>query len=1356
MKTLKIAPLFVTIILVIIACSNDTISPTFRPNDLPVMDISGTAVDGLIRLGKIEAYNVNEDCSPADKIGESMTDSKGKFSIGLKHKPNEEKLVLFKISSGYYYEEANQIRVDIAPSQALYGLDRIKFKNNAEIKRTVSGFSHAMYKLACYISNNEEKTINQSYGEASLQISLMIGGFDPMTTDYIDVFSSESIGIDFDSEANANALFYSYMVGGISYMIDGINKEQGAAFRSINFFIALGDDLRNDGIINGTGYDGKIGIGTTRLYPNLIRTVAMRHVETMYLNPEKTRVKKRIKESEKMRFEGRLRNAHNSVVDIYNNKPVEALDNVPPVVTSDLTNRLLNGNTINFTFNEKLKHLKIDVYDSLGAIVQTKEVTQKLDAGYSLILNDGSAKTGQYQITIAAKDLGDNISTFTKSFTRVLDAPRITFSDFPKIVTQSFTITGNYELIDPDVDLRSIEAQWLGELKENELFIWERDPKSKSFSININVPEFLHGVHGLNINICDVFNNCYSVVNSIKIDKNAPLVSDVSFNNSVKTYKIENDRLSITDNVLNIDHFTNNRNNYGFYVDNNKQSLGSIAATIGSLNQSSIPYFAFRVKDNPIDLDAKTPNNELTAKVVYSLTSIDDFTKQVVKSKVKETTSTLMSYFTNRNDGTKQFVLPLTTEYLGDNFFSQDSTKIHVLDVYICDHAKNCTDQSFYFMYYLDNKLPVIANDLPSTGTPIKNHSVNVSSDEPLTSLVISVFNSDGNRVETKTHKNVSTSVVFAITRNLYATGDYRLNIVATDRGANMVESNSTFTMLFDAPTLSFSDMPTTVSDDFVVNGKFALQHNSIHIKSIKASFVGQNAQYVATIKDQSFKIEINTPAAGGDHQLVTTVCDELDNCRSYTNSITIDKNAPILSYKQYNDNITVYTVGSSALQLQQKGSSISYFLNSLSRGFLVSNGKQSLGSVELSLSSLKANGIPFYAFRVKDNGADGNAKTPNDELIAKIVYSVAKTSLDEPIKNKISETTSTLLTYANLADGTKQFILPLTTEILGNNFYARSSTNIEHIVDISICDKANNCANTSFYFLYRIIIEQSGVATIEPTRIDYTSDISKRVFWNGEYKVQKYTYTNTNLLPVYLYFKPKHTTTLNRDYHKRITKAVKHTCRSVRSTGKNGGGSKTYGTPYTQYTACPSDGGNHYVSVSYTAKRCVLYCGSTDEEVYEYYTAYRTEFSHWTGTETVSREEVPVTSAILAIKDAVYKYIDSIPQDTYNNSIGAFTAVSNLHGELDPDLINDFYRIKIATNERVTINVNSTFPSFAIHDDINAIADPKVPSISTLKLDKSLSYSTTLNFEYYLSLDDIKPSPINKHSLTKTFSVSR
>ncbi len=697
-----------------------------RTPDVPIgtpTNVAGKAVDGLVIGGTVRVYTINEsDCSPNILIGSTKTDSNGAFSVTL-YGLTASQILLYEVSGGYYIEEWTQERVDLRTGDKLYAIGRIEPSSSvSNVGVTISGLTNLSYSLACHNkqfhrNNGLPPSMSQARDFAVPKINLLAGGLDVEGTVFKDVTSAEyaQTNTRFDGP-DVNSFWYSFFTAGVSGLVANENKKQGASFHSIDFWKALAEDVRTDGVIDGTDANSKfIGIGIRRLHPDMIRTEVPRFATAF-----KTATIQNIKfayQSDHDAFQNKVNIIHGSTSKIYGSAGTAVpLDNTPPVITLPRISGALSTNHIvaTITDNSSITSVVYTLLDDSGIVV-TPEASYNLlgHKGNLYKLNvDRNHPSGLYHLSVRARD-GHLYGYSTTSFTIVRDAPRLTFSTANSgiISTGIISVSGSYTLPHERLaDIQSITVNIGGGVRAVTAMI---DTLTKTFkaSTPYSVPS---AKYILTIVVCDTVGNCHSYTKSQDVDKDPPqiTVETLGSGSELKAWEINHLGFQEFNRAPNIVYaertlaqLASSGIGYGSRILFKKgaQFLGNTGVNEIDLNRANIHFYAFNVRDAGI---VGTKLDDLVIKLKYSTASYGSYTQKIGSSYqniryatstlnvVKESTMGVSHYVTDPVSQAKRVVIPFTKEYWGKTLDESNIFATHIFEISVCDKAGLCSTKT--------------------------------------------------------------------------------------------------------------------------------------------------------------------------------------------------------------------------------------------------------------------------------------------------------------------------------------------------------------------------------------------------------------------------------------------------------------------------------------------------------------------------------------------------------------------------------------------------------------------------------------------------------------------------------------
>lgn len=223
----------------------------------PSSTVSGTGQLGLLLNAPVKLYDYT-NCTKGVEIGTTITDSKGDYTLTLKH-VDSPVLIEVGFGSGNYIEEASLSSVRLATLND--GLRTVvNYVSGQTIGASATYWSNLAAGLTSYLhATGTECTA--AITTANSRVSTIVG-FNILTTKPVDITLATSL-----SSVVNDGLIYGMHSGGVSQFTYNIGQTVvpmdtvQATWNSIHFATMAYDDISTDGVLNGVGRAGALSFG---------------------------------------------------------------------------------------------------------------------------------------------------------------------------------------------------------------------------------------------------------------------------------------------------------------------------------------------------------------------------------------------------------------------------------------------------------------------------------------------------------------------------------------------------------------------------------------------------------------------------------------------------------------------------------------------------------------------------------------------------------------------------------------------------------------------------------------------------------------------------------------------------------------------------------------------------------------------------------------------------------------------------------------------------------------------------------------------------------------------------------------
>ena len=661
MKMIKSLTLIVATQLILIACggggsnssndpnnsnSNGGLPPT-RPNG----SANGIGHDGPITGGTVSAYSWAEG-KKGNFLGSAKTDQFGEYKIDFQSVNGP---VLLELEGGSYIEEGSGKTISLAAQDRLQAIKL--YDQGATIDLQLTHYTNWSVCLAEHMIENG-KTIGDAIVQSNEVMTALAGGIGISSTRPVDITRAENITAQLTPGYR-----YGYLLAAYSKVtaelaeINGASPHSSSLYSTIHFSQVVCDDIRADGKMDGIGEKsesnptGQLYIGIAPLGADVYRKALA--VNILEIAGDSINA---------VGFEPidllDFANAISQNADpIYGETPASAVDLTPPTV-SPLTaeNNVLSGETtLNFTVEDPLGVSAVDFYVDDGFQL----AGDPENPSFNFLTT--SLTDGNHTITVVAKDTIGNESK-TDFVYRVLNTgPAMNLTSSTLVNAAAYQITGT---INSSVPIASVTAS-LG----NNTVAATLD--NGTWSAPLTLPT---GTNSILVTATDNVGNKNTATYSVNYDGNSPLI------------KHEPTRVTFSDgsgqlNLCVFGELASSNNSVPLCLSSSSTSLNGKPISLALPNDD---FIIVRFDVNDVSSNGVfTEPEELTVEYRYLVEN-----EQVVNWSPAPRQEDLLA---------NVVLVPITTEYLGNNFFNVSNETEHEIQLRVTDKAGNVTETSIDF-----------------------------------------------------------------------------------------------------------------------------------------------------------------------------------------------------------------------------------------------------------------------------------------------------------------------------------------------------------------------------------------------------------------------------------------------------------------------------------------------------------------------------------------------------------------------------------------------------------------------------------------------------------------------------------
>lgn len=624
------------------------------PETRPAGTIKGNVVDGVIVGARVTAYGFTGGVRGVT-LGSAITDEKGSYAIEVQA-PDQP--VLIEVSGGRYVEDASGSSVALADGQVLRAMAR--YESGKSVDVMVTPLTHLVTGLADYKITNGSP-VNQAIMEAMEDINNFFA-VDVGRTQPLAIVDANNAISDLNDE-----ILYGFYLAGLSNWTAWAGNENSAphtTYSSIALMQVLYNDIRSDGVLNGTGYNREgtalmpLAFGRVALDANTFRIAFSLHMLAI-ANSDKNKTGLG---PDKLLAAARQIASQTGVL-LGASTPINIDDQSPEVTIMRSADEYYSG-----VFSFEI---------AIGGLLGAERVSLSVDGEPAVEFDDPAATLvvfdttdyadGEHEILITATDALGN--TASSSFVIQFDntAPVISVSSPPASAQTSTLISGTYS--DNVSGVQSIIAQG----QQATLFT------DGTWNAAVNIEP---GKNIIPITVIDRVGKRLDTQTILYLDVVAPVI-DATDRHSLARFS--NGDGSYTEAAL-----QDVNDAQALYFETDSVDLNGVQIGRSALNNNSIPYFAFSVTDQ-MGPDAITAPDAIQVRIQY------------------ERSGEIISPWRIITPINTEYLLPLVSEVLAPDWHQATPEDEHMIRVEVSDSAGNLSNLNFSFR--TDFYVPIFSMD---------------------------------------------------------------------------------------------------------------------------------------------------------------------------------------------------------------------------------------------------------------------------------------------------------------------------------------------------------------------------------------------------------------------------------------------------------------------------------------------------------------------------------------------------------------------------------------------------------------------------------------------------------------------
>lgn len=621
----------------------------------PITNANGYAVDAVIEGGTVTVYSWENGVKGAI-LGTAVTDENGYYDISLQSGAQP---ILLELTGGAYTEEASGRRISLKVDQVLravvnYGGD--------DISIMVTPYTNLATALATFYIEKAGYNVENAITSA---ISEVTG------TTVFNILTEYPVNITLPESQTDNLTdghMYGFFCAALSSWMAAVSEDNGttihSTYNSIYLAQLMYQDLVYDGVLNGygqlaSGRPGNILVGSTVLDSQAYRLQIGHHIiiaASADYNATGLTVEDVLTQAEQ--FSQRV-NALFGFVD-----PLPLDNEGPTVYQTEPIGQQYRG-TIDYSFR-MVDPVGIDIIAVSidGDYLPSAISPAATDETVTVTINTDAYDDGDHILQIEASDLLGNQSINELAVTINNSGILLNLNETPSVTNAAAVeISGSYETTGTAIESITVNDSPATIQQANNTF-------SALFVL-------LNGTNTIETVATDNIGNETSVTRIVDCDRVSPEIETGDDHGYHQFYIGEGE---VTRLVL-----QDENPGYPLYFTYETTSLNGVPVNKIDLLTAGIPFFIFTI-DDPEDNGVLTQVEDLSVQMTYYRPGADP------------TSRTL----TPTEDDADTFIIPLVTEYLGDDFYQSDEDDIHTITVRVTDQAGNATAKIFTFKVFVE------------------------------------------------------------------------------------------------------------------------------------------------------------------------------------------------------------------------------------------------------------------------------------------------------------------------------------------------------------------------------------------------------------------------------------------------------------------------------------------------------------------------------------------------------------------------------------------------------------------------------------------------------------------------------
>lgn len=621
--------------------------------DLPPVRTSGTvagvAHDAPLRNATVKVYDWTTGQRGA-LLAETQTDSDGNYDIQIT--TDDKPVMVTAGDNGSYVEEASGRSISLTEGQNISAITY--YQSGETLSLQVTPFTHLARCYAEYLINDGE-SVADALNVANSKLA-SIAGVEIINTEPLDVTD-----IDNSTTELSPGLKYGFLTAGISEAMAVVSEANGQQPHGQSFLASIHwskiacNDIKADGLLNGYGFTdsttmGNLTFGTYSITPYFYRNILAQGVLTFAMSEYN---QTGLEVSDVLTFANAL---STNTDDVWNGEPAEEVDIQGPTISAQILEESYIGGTADlpFTVDDPIGVNQVVFYVN-DALVSTQSASNT-----TLILDTTAYVDGEYIVKVVASDIIGNETESNFTYNILNSGPAINLTSEQIVGDAAYTASGTWVSA---INLASITVNGTtATINPN-----------GTWNANISLD---NGSNEIEVIATDDINNSSVVTYDVGADFNDPLID--YWTQSVRYTTYEGDY-----GFCELGTFTSQADN-PICIRADRVSLnGSEIST--ALITGDYFILRFEVQDSP-GAGIYTDFEDLIVEYNYYKEG---------EMVVDWTTLTTGFKYTQPGTINGYYLLPVTTEYLGPDWFNTSTTDSHSVNVRVTDSVGRQSTRSY-------------------------------------------------------------------------------------------------------------------------------------------------------------------------------------------------------------------------------------------------------------------------------------------------------------------------------------------------------------------------------------------------------------------------------------------------------------------------------------------------------------------------------------------------------------------------------------------------------------------------------------------------------------------------------------